>query len=403
MAAPVPKTKHEASSSVPTCFDLSLKYPLRDNYVVSTAIYRGLFDGFEYVGGAVRLRREVSSRQPLKLVEYGDYPVTVYQTTGFRLNQRDGDILLALLQRALNQGFAPNERILVKVHADELLTAIGKDCRQRNRQWLSEELSHMKRSSFKVSASGLADWEFSLVSDLTSDAPVRGLKAPSYYEIELNGRLTQVFIQCGWSIVKGSALVHLLDKDLFTRALYLLYCSYPVLPSLHEAELQKIFHRENLERKEWLAMLRKSLVTIRELTGWHQLELLSKGTRKGNKLVPRGQVVAIEHAPEPKKPGSAASAPPKIPSTAAGRKSSDCVWTVTSTSEQLQAIGKKVFAASGKYGTPAVRYRLTSLEETAFAEQLAGLGRLSAKQQMESLYDFLVVSRAASGADENDI
>lgn len=401
MAAPAPKTKREASSSVPTCFDLSLKYPLRDNYVVSTAIYRGLFDGFEYVGGAVR--REVSSSQPLKLVEYNDHPVTVYQTTGFRLNQRNGDILLALLQRALNQGFAPNERILVKMHADELLTAIGKDCRQHNRNWLSEELSNMKRSCFKVAGPKLGDWEFSLVSDLVSDAPVRGLKAPSYYEIELNARLTQVFLQCGWSIVKGPVLVHLLDKDLFTRALYLLYCTYPVLPSLHESELQKIFHRENLERKEWLAMLRKSLVTIRELTGWHQLEVLRKAMRKGAKLLPRGQVIAVEHAPEAKKLASAASAPTKVVSTATAKKSSYCVWSMTSTAEDLQVLGKQAFVASGKYGTPSVQYQLTSLEESAFAEQLAGLGRLSAKQQMESLYEFLVVSRAASGTEENDI
>lgn len=398
----------EALEELTGSLGVDLKYPLRENYVAATALFRGLFDVVDYTSA---FRHAVSPRQPMKLVEYGKrYPVTVFQTSGLRLNQRNGDILLALVQRALNRGYAPNERILVQVSADELLTAIGKDRRQYNRVWLAVELEHMQSSSFKASATGLLNWNFSLISDIVSDADKKGLKAPTHYEIELNARLTRVFVQCGWSIVKGPVLVQLLEHDQFTRALYLYYCTFPTLPSLHESELQGIFHREGMERKKWLAMLRKGVETLRLLTGWHQFEMLGKATRMGAKLVPRGQVLAVAHSPDAKPTASAnATSPSKVATRTSkprSRRAGDdlnCVWSLGSTVDDLRALGVDAFVASSKGGFSKLRFNLSSIEEVAFEEKLANLGRSTAHKKLEALYAFLLESRASRAEDESDI
>lgn len=400
-------TEMVTQESAPTCLNIKLRYPVRGNFVVATALFRGLFDAFSYVGGAIR--QEVSGQQPVQLVHYGN--VKVFQTDGLRLNQSNADIFMAIVQRALNHGFKPTDRILIKLQADELLAAVGRDDRHSNRAWLARELSHMKDSAFMVSAPNLADWKFTLLSNVVSDQQQRGLKAPSGYEIELNDRLADVFEKCGWHIVKEAVLVKLLSEDLFTRALYLFYCTYPSLPWLQESELQKIFHRENTDRKDWLTMLRKSLATIRELTGWYQLEMITKTARRGNKLLRRGLVIAIEHSPEQKASKSEAKPPEQARAesqarhaqTVMAKNTTDLEWSMYSTPEDLRSLGKQAFVATGKYGSDDILWRMTSMEQTDFEEQYADLGRLSEKQKMEHLYDFLLESRADLNWDDNDI
>lgn len=400
---------------VPNCFDLKLRFVPGENFVAAKVLYRGLLDGFEYRGRAKRL---VVADKPLELFRYGaSTDIVGYQTAGHRLNQRNGDLFLELVRRALNAAYAPNQRIEIRVSADDLLAAVGKVRGQINRKWLSDELAHMKRASFLVESPGLTGWEFSLINNLETDVAERDLRAPSAYVIELNAKLVRVFTKGGWSIINGEVLRQLYQEDAFCRALYLYFATHRNMPERHESELQRIFHRESMAHDEWISLLRKSGEIVRQAAGWPEFEVTKVAMRRDTKIVPRGQVlvrtadkpikaVAPKQTPATSIASTAAKASTEKPKTRKHTKYVEPLWGMDSKEAELRALGEQAFIEStGDYDSFEVqRVWLWTAEANEVNAQIADKAQtlartLSNKEKLSLLYQYLLTERIDDGSD----
>lgn len=253
-----------------------------NNVVLPYAVCRGaIFSSVEYVGRGARLRPAYV--RPVRIASYG--PVEVYQTAGEQLNQGAADVYAELVRLALEQPYEPGQRVEVRIHADAFLKSIGRDRGVNNRLWLAEEISRLKRASFRYEMPGLKAWETSFIYDFTEDRSFRDTKTSAAYVIELNARMLHVYRQ-GWTFLQKKVRSQLqAKKDSLAKALYALYATHKAPRAMKAAELKSLLGRDELKdsrgmvlRKEqqnskWLIDLRSALDTLKVATGWRKCEL----------------------------------------------------------------------------------------------------------------------------------
>ena len=271
-----------ASETADNFLGLSLPYGTGNNVVLPYAVCRGaIFSSVEYVGRGARLRPAYV--RPVLIAEFG--PVQVFQTAGEQLNQGAADVYAELVRIALEQAYAPGERVQVKIHADAFLKAIGRDRGMNNRLWLAEEISRLKRASFRYEMPGLKAWETSLVFEFTEDRSFRDVKTSASYDIELNPRMLHVY-QRGWTFLQKKVRAQLQAKKApLAKALYSFYATHKSPRPIKASELKCLVGRDELldsrgvvlrraqQNSKWLHDLRDALATLQEATGWSSCEL----------------------------------------------------------------------------------------------------------------------------------
>lgn len=261
---------------------LALPYGPGNNVILPYAVCRGaIFSSVEYVGRGARLRPAYV--RPVLIASFG--PVQVFQTAGEQLNQGAADVYAELVRLALEQPYVPGQRVEVRIQADSFLKSIGRDRGVNNRLWLAEEISRLKRASFRYEMPGLKAWETSFVYDFTEDRSFRDTKTSAAYVIELNARMLYVYRQ-GWTFLQKKVRSQLqAKKDSLAKALYALYATHKAPRSMKASELKALLGRDELKdsrgvilRKEqqnskWLIDLRSALATLKEATEWRTCEL----------------------------------------------------------------------------------------------------------------------------------
>lgn len=261
---------------------LALPYGPGNNVVLPYAVCRGaIFSSVEYVGRGARLRPAYV--RPVLIASFG--PVQVYQTAGEQLNQGAADVYAELVRLALEKRLSPGDRVEISIQADAFLKSIGRDRGVNNRLWLAEEISRLKRASFRYEMPGLKAWETSFIYDFTEDRSFRDVKTSASYTIELNPRMMRVYQQ-GWTFLQKKVRAQLqAKKDSLAKALYALYATHKAPRAMKASELKALLGRDELrdarggimrreqQNSKWLHDLRSALATLREATGWRTCEL----------------------------------------------------------------------------------------------------------------------------------
>lgn len=261
---------------------LALPYGPGNNVVLPYAVCRGaIFSSVEYVGRGARLRPAYV--RPVLIASFG--PVQVFQTAGEQLNQGAADVYAELVRLALERRYSPGERVEVQIQADAFLKSIGRDRGMNNRLWLAEEISRLKRASFRYEMPGLKAWETSFIYDFTEDRSFRDVKTSAAYTIELNPRMMRVYQQ-GWTFLKKQVRTQLqAKKDSLAKALYALYATHKAPRAMKASELKGLLGRDELrdprgtvmrreqQNSKWLHDLRAALATLKEATGWRTCDL----------------------------------------------------------------------------------------------------------------------------------
>lgn len=288
-------TKLFAAENMPSAFADALVAPTADNFlgltlpygpgnnvVLPYAVCRGaIFSSVEYVGRGARLRPAYV--RPVLIASFG--PVQVFQTAGEQLNQGAADVYAELVRLALEQPHSPGQRVEVQIHADAFLKSIGRDRGVNNRLWLSEEISRLKRASFRYEMPGLKAWETSFVYDFTEDRSFRDTKTSAAYVIELNARMLYVYRQ-GWTFLQKKVRAQLqAKKDSLAKALYAMYATHKAPRAMKASELKGLLGRDELrdsrgtiirreqQNSKWLIDLRSALATLKVATQWKTCEL----------------------------------------------------------------------------------------------------------------------------------
>ena len=341
----------------------------------------------------------------------------VFQVGGWELRQAsEGSVYYQLLVLALQADASALAEKTVPVYfsKEEMMKRMGSRGGSQVVAML-KALNRMSSATFHIEAQGEGAkrvWHDNL---LGYEGHLSA--SNSRFKVTLTGSLAELFSG-------GATRLNLLERAALTDDLALWlhgYYSQHAKPfEVKQTSLQLWSGRAREQPSKFRKALTRALENLCEVTGWTYDIVDGRvvvdrklPSRKAKEEKEKTTPAATQPAQAPALPAQAAKkaqeAPADVATAVASKpvrrkpKKSDCLWSMGSTAAELLALGKKAFVASGEYGTPGVKYQLTSIEETAFEVQLAGMGRLSAKQKMEQLYDFLLESRAAGAGSDCDI
>lgn len=266
----------------------TLPYKLNDNPVLPNALCGlAIFSSNEYRGANSKNRPTYAF--PTLLTERGKS--SVYQTAGDQLNQATADVFCELVRLAIPITYSQTQRIIVEFKADEFLASIDRTRGTANRNWLSEELSRLKRASFKFELEKLCDWETSFVSDLIEDRSNGDAKSPARYTVELNPRIIQIF-HAGWKILNSNVRSALHEKhDHLAKGLYSYYQNQSNPYDISVETLRNHMGRGELvdvngrvikaaqQLSKWKKDLEPSLANLKLHTNWPVCEMDAEGKK----------------------------------------------------------------------------------------------------------------------------
>lgn len=264
-----------------------------------------IFSSTPFVGWADR----PFYRHPTLISRFGH--MEVQQVAGYRLDQRDGDVVLAMLQMAINTAAIESRKeIRIRFGRGAILKTMGWGQGKNEVKRLEESLERLWLGKFRLAIPGLVDTrklstgfvlKYAEVSkDGAAPSKVSVRKERVYYEVLLDLELPKLLQYNQWALLDMGTRAKL-QKIPLAKTIHAYFTCYPVNRWLYLDSLLELADRHELvdannnvvrpamRAKPWRELVDKAIKLLGTV-GW-KLTVDSKGrlqckSKPGQKAIP---------------------------------------------------------------------------------------------------------------------